>query len=232
MGDTWRIAEEWADRLREAGLSDYADAMEFSGGRCVSFHQRGQVFRIPLADGQRVYLKRDVRISPKDLATDLAYFHLPQPPSEIERRALVRLAEAGIAAPQPIAWGQHRRGLLPGTGMLVMTELPGTALNVLLRDGLDGDARRAAMIAVGNTAARLLRARLYWPDMHAKHFYLQDDFRPETTGVLDVARMRFDRRPRGLYAPRQIRRFCDRLVKQYSGTADDIATFLNALKSV
>jgi hypothetical protein len=127
-----------------------------------------------------------------------------------------------------VAWGQRRRLGLPWQAALVMRQLPGTSLERFLASNPSPEDRRRAMLAVGAVAGRLYGAGLSWPDISPKHFYLCEDLAPETTGVLDLARMRPASVPRALYMPRQLRKFFRRLRACNGGQADQ-ETFLAGL---
>jgi len=197
--------EGWRRRLAEVGLDRFDSLMAFGDGQCVSWHTRGQTYRF--AAGETLYLKRDCYTSAKDVLADLVARRRPQPPCIVELDALHRMRELNIPAPQPVAWGQRRRLALPHQAVLVMRELPGMPLNKWLREVDSTPRRRAVLTAVAQVIVRLYAAGLTWPDVAPKHFFLDG----ERIGVLDLARMRVARRPRVMYVPKQVHRFCARL---------------------
>lgn len=218
------INEQWKDALASAGLDTFDALMGSSQGKCVSWHTRGQTYRIELPDGKVIFLKRDAYTSIKDIFTDLLYFCRPQPPCFREMWALKRVAELGIRAPEVIAWGQRRYGGLPWQGVIVMMELQGVPMYEFLSADPPTDHRRAVMRSAGAAASKLFRAGLTWPDIAPKHFIINGD----AVGILDLARMRKTRLPAKWFMPKQVRRFCNRL-RSRGGNEDDIKTFLDAL---
>lgn len=218
------IDENWKGALAAAGLATFDAMMSSSDGHCLSRHTRGQTYRIELADGEAIFLKRDTYTSVKDIFTDLAHFRRPQPPCLNEVRSLRLVAELGIAAPEVIAQGWRARAGVPWQAVMVMRELPGTAMHEFLRAEPPASHRCAVMRTAGAIAAKLFRAGLAWPDMAPKHFIIDG----ETVGILDLARMRRTGMPLKLFMPRQVRRFCDRF-RSRGGSEDDLRNFLDAL---
>ncbi len=218
------IKDEWKGPLAAAELDTFEAMMESPAGRCVSWHTRGQTYRIELPDGEVVFLKRDAYTSIKDIFTDLLHLRRPQPPCVNEVCALRLVAELGIAAPEVIAWGRRCRAGMPWQAAMVMRELPGAPMYEFLSADTPADRRRDVMRTAGEVAAKLYRAGLAWPDIAPKHFIVNGD----AVGILDLARMRRTRRPVKWFMPKQVRRFCDRLGNR-GGSEDDIKTFLDAL---
>ncbi len=221
------INEQWKDALAAAGLDTFDAMMASSQGRCVSWHTRGQTYRIELAGGEVVFLKRDTYTSVKDIFTDLSYLRRPMPPCINEMYALGLVADLGIAAPEVIAWGRRHRASLPWQAAIVMTELPGAPMYEFLSADPPANRRKAVMRTAGAVAAKLCRAGLAWPDMAPKHFIINGD----TVGILDLARMRRTRRPMKWFMPKQVRRFCQRF-RNRGGSDDDLKTFLDALGGI
>ena len=224
MASQLHINDEWKSILAEAGLDTFAALMQRSDGSLLSIHDRGQVYRFDLPNGRRVYVKRDVFSSGKDVLFDLCRLTRTDPLCIVEAAALTKMASLDIAAPQPLAWGQLRRFCLPHQAVLMMTELPGTQLHKLIEQDPPADERISAMSACGRTARKLYQANLSWPDILPKHFMLHDG----QAGVLDLARMKPTRRPLKSFMPKQIGRFCKRLAKN-GGTQADEAAFMEAL---
>ena len=224
MSAELHINEQWKDTLAAAGLDTFDAVMGSSRGKCVSWHTRGQTYRIELAGGEVIFLKRDAYASVKDILTDLVHLRRPQPPCVNEVRALRFVAELGIPVPEVIAWGQRCRASLPWQAAMVMREVSGVPMYEFLADAPPTDQRRSVMRSAGAVAAKLLRAGLAWPDMAPKHFIINGD----EVGILDLARMRRTRRPAKWFMPKQVRRFRNRLSKR-GGSDDDLKNFLDAL---
>ncbi len=226
------ISDEWKGPLAAAGFDTFDAVMGSVQGECVSWHTRGQTYRIELPalrtsngpGGEVVFLKRDTYTSVKDILTDLVNLRRPLAPCINEMHALGLVADLGIPAPEVIAWGRRGRALLPWQAAIIMTEIPGAAMSEFLKTDQPTDRRRVVMNAAGAVAAKLYQAGLSWPDMVPKHFIIDGD----TVGILDLARMRKTRRPAERFMPKQVRRFSDRLDKR-GGNEDDLKNFLDAL---
>ena len=223
MGE-FHVSDEWKGLLAAAGLGSFDAMMHSTRGECFSRHTRGQTYRILLDDGQAVFLKRDCYTTVKDIAADLLCLRRPQPPCVVEARAIGLVAGLGIAVPEVIAWGQRRMAALPWQAALLTRELPGVPLHQFLKTGPPAERRREAISAAAAVIGRLFRAGLSWRDMQPKHFLLDG----EAIGVIDLARLRHSRLPARLYAPKQLRRFCDGL-RACGGGDGDVKAFLEAL---
>ncbi|MDY7010351.1 MAG: lipopolysaccharide kinase InaA family protein [Planctomycetota bacterium] len=218
------INEQWKDALAAVGLDTFDALMGSSQGKCVSWHRRGQTYRVELEGGKVIFLKRDTYTSVKDIFTDLVNFRRPQPPCFNEMLAIKKVAELGIRAPEVISWGQRRYGGLPWQAAIIMTELPGVPMSEFLKTDQPAENRAVVMNAAGAVAAKLFSAGLSWPDIAPKHFIIDGD----TVGILDLARMRKTNSPVKFFIPKQVRRFGDRF-RSRGGSEDDLKIFLNAL---
>jgi len=184
----FHIDQEWREVLADEGLAGLDALLACDRGVCCSWHTRGQVYRIELADGRTIFLKRDTFTATmlKDAFADLVRLDFPQPPCVKELAALNAVRALGIAAPKPIAWGQRRRLALPVSAVLITMPLAGTPISKMLNGAAEEGALRQALVSAGRIAARLCEAGLSWPDLRAKHFLVDGD----TVGILDLARMR------------------------------------------
>ncbi len=226
------IEDEWKGPLVAAGLDTFDAVMGSTDGKCVSWHTRGQTYRIELPamrtskgpGGEVVFLKRDTYTSAKDILTDLVNLRRPLAPCINEMHALGLVADLSIPVPEVIAWGRRSRASLPWQAAIIMTELPGVPMYEFLSAAPPADRRKAVMRSAGAVAAKLYRAGLSWPDMAPKHFIINGD----EVGILDLARMRRTRRPAEWFMPKQVRRFSNRLISR-NGSEDDLKNFLDAL---
>jgi hypothetical protein len=223
-GTLW-IQEAWRARLEEAGLHSMdvllADPADWAGRirecACFSCHVRGQTYRVTLADGQVMFIKRDSLTQARRIFTDLLAFRRPEPLSERERLAMASLTTLGVSTPPVIAHGQLRRQGLPWKGVLVTECLPGVPLDELL-GASPSLRRRQAMAAAGTLAGTIYAAGFSMPDFLPKHVLYTDDGQ---AGILDVERM--ERCYVGLASlmDKQIERFCDK-ARQAQADEDDI----------
>lgn len=218
------ICEPWGDLLARAGLDSFDALMNTTAGDCLSSHQRGQTWRLRLPDGRTIFLKRDSFTMFKEILTDLCHGRRPEPLSLKERLGLSLAAAVGIRVPEPLAWGQRRRGGLPFRGVLVMTELAGKPLDKCLACLSDSPKRREILRAVGATVGKLYRAGLSWPDLMPKHVFIDE---AGTVGLLDLERLRSTRCAMWRMSKR-VRRFV-RLLRDCGAEADELDAFCEGL---
>ena len=218
------VEGDWADALRQAGLDSFDALYEapFAGRAYV--HDRARTGRLALPDGRTLFLKCAAFTSLKQIAADVLRLRRPEPTSQRERRGLLRVAEAGISAPRPVAWGQRRRCGLPWRGVLAMTLLGGVALDEHLASA-EVDARAEALEAVGRTLKKLYQAGLSWPDLRVKHIFV--DAGP-SVGLLDLERLEPRRGAAGRRTTRQVARFCAEL-RQAGADEGGLAAMLQAM---
>lgn len=221
-----QIVEEWRGPLARAGL-DRLDALLGSGDwECVSYHTRGQTYRLVLPAGDVVFLKRDALTMAKHIIGDLLRLRRPQPQTFKERLAIQRVAALGIATPQVIAWGQRRRRGLPWRAAMLTTCLPGVPLNEYLAARAPGRNRRTVLEAVGCALAKLYRAGLSWPDLVPRHIHVGRDAR---VGMLDLERLRPRRNAMRRCMPRQVGRFC-RMLRDDGVAEEDLAALFDGFE--
>jgi len=218
------IEADWVDALRQAGLDSFDALYEAPFAGRGHIHDRARTGRLALPDGRTLFLKCTTFTSLKQIAADALRLRRPEPGSERERRAQLRLSEAGIATPRPVAWGQRRRCGLPWRGVLAMTLLPGVALFRHLPSA--GRAERAAALeATGRTLRRLYEAGLNWPDLRVKHVFIDDG---PSVGLLDLERLDACRNARGRRATRHLDRFCAEL-RDAGADEGEVAAMLEAM---
>ena len=141
----WRAGDRELCRALEPVLLEPADSQKPRG--VIEHEGRGHLSRIPLDSGEEVFVKQ-LFIRGCSARERIAHAIGLQTVTR-EWRALVRLYEAGVAVPEPIALGT-----LPGGDLLVVTRyLEGRGLN----DALPGSRRERVplLIAVGELIARL-----------------------------------------------------------------------------
>jgi len=218
------VSDGWREALSAGGLGTFDAMMRPEPGECVSWHSRGQAYRVVLPGGEVVFLKRDAFTKLKDVLSDACRLRRPEPACIHELRALRRVAALGVRVPEVIAWGQRRRAGLPWRAVLVTRLLPGVALDELVKASEAGEDRRAALRLAGAAARKLYEAGLSWPDLLPKHFLLAGG----EVGVLDLARMRRTRRAMKRFLPRQVGRFCAKL-RARGADGGDVAALLEGL---
>ena len=182
------IEDAWRRPLAEAGLDTFDALLATRAGECVSYHKRGQTYRVELpAGGRTVYVKRDAHTQAKNVLFDLCRLRRPQPKTWKERRANQAVAALGIATPLAVAWGQRRRWGLPHQGVLVTAPLAGVELDDWLVAEEDASRRTRVLAEVGQAVAKLYRAGWSWPDLVPRHIFLTPG--GEQIGMLDLERL-------------------------------------------
>ena len=191
---------------------------------CVSYHTRGQTYRLVLPGGVVIFLKRDAMTMVKHVVGDLLCLRRPEPQTVKERLAMRRVAALGIATPRVIAWGQQRRMGLPWRAAMLTTCLEGTPLDEYLAGPPPPQVRRDVLTAVGCALAKMYRANLSWPDLLPRHVHVRED---APVGMLDLERLRVRRNAMRRYMPRQVARFCRALLDGGAGQ-EDVTVLLDA----
>jgi heptose I phosphotransferase len=179
---TLEIQPEFRAMLDAAGLATF-DALFDAGAReLVDGHAERSVSRLHLraADGSPVvvYLKRQWSAAARPSVKDFADFQWPTLPAKREWTNAMRLVAAGIPVSPPVAWGRDDS---PGgpRSLIAFQEVAGPSLAAWLRD-CDGapaagsaDLRRAVAAAIGRAVRHLHDAGFSFPDLYAKHIYLE-----------------------------------------------------------
>ena len=156
----WNAGERELCRALEPVLLEPADSKKPQA--VIEREGRARLYRIPLESGEEVFVKQ--RFVRGGSARERIARAIGLRTVAGEWRALVRLYEAGVAVPEPIALGT-----LPGGDSVVVTRyLEGR----LLKDVLPGSRRRRIplLIAVGELIARLhtngyVHRGLRWEDI-------------------------------------------------------------------
>ncbi len=181
----YHILPEWSTRLEQAGLGTLESLLDFNGGKCLSIHKRGATFRFCLEDGSAIYIKRDHFTFKKEMAKDLLRLRWPAQKTVKERLAFEMARNAGIHAPEVIAWGSCTRFGLPHKAAFIMLEIPGTNLDEFVkRNGRE--ASSDAIKAAEGTLMKMQSLGFDWPDHKPEHFIVMPD---GEIAVIDLERM-------------------------------------------
>ena len=187
--------------LLEATSLDTFDALFAAGQRGrVDGHRERSVSRLELAGpgGQAmvVYIKRQRGDAARPAWKDLLEFRWPRLPAEREWRNAQKLLAAGVAVAPPVAWGRSTGPAEPRS-LIVFREVKGPSLAAWLHAMDEGGAapppriRRAVAEAIGKAVLRLHGSGLSFPDLYAKHIFLEnlESGRPRAV-LIDVSRLR------------------------------------------
>lgn len=139
--------------------------------------------------GLRLVHKRIARDAPRDAWHDRLRGRR-RTPAEREHDNLDGLRDAGIRVPTPVGWYAEPDG---ASGVLMEFVPHGATLRTRL-DAAGATERRALLVELAETAARLHRAGWFHRDLYVEHFVLPDDGRGWT--LLDVGRARKSQAPR------------------------------------
>jgi len=188
--------------LEANGLADF-DALYAAAeqGR-VDGHRWRSTSRLALRGADAgapvvVYVKRQWGRAARRPWTDLARLRWPDLPARREWENAQRLRAAGIPVAEPIAFGCAQGGAEPRS-LIVFREVRGMSLAAYvfgLPAGADrgpaARARHAVARAVGEAVRRLHDAGLSFPDLYAKHVYIEAPDGPAPRIVLiDPQRLR------------------------------------------
>jgi len=181
--------------LEAAGLATF-DALFAAGERHrVDGHRLRSVSRLQLAspDGSTVtiFLKRAWGAAAKPRWTDGLFLRWPMSPLRREWKNALKLAAAGIPAAPPVAWGHSAWPGAPRS-LLAFAEVRGPSLAFWLARANPSPARRRVVArAVGDTVRHLHKTGFSFPDLYAKHLYLENADGPAPRIVLiDPQRLR------------------------------------------
>ena len=197
---TLEIQPEFRAILEAAGLATF-DALFAAGTRqLVDGHAERSVSRLHLrtADGAQVviYLKRQWGAAARPSFKDFAGLRWPMLPAKREWQNALRLMAADIPVSTPVAWG---RGDSPDgpRSLIAFREVAGPSLAAWLRKAGDGPAavaptlRHDVGVAIGEAVRKLHDAGISFPDLYAKHVYIEGLEEGKVRIVLiDVSRLR------------------------------------------
>jgi heptose I phosphotransferase len=187
--------------LLEAASLDTFDALFAAGQRGrVDGHRERSVSRLELAgpDGRTVvlYVKRQWGAAARPPWKDFMEFRWPMLPAEREWRNARNLLAAGVAVAPPVAWGRSTGPAEPRS-LIVFREVKGPSLAAWLHAMDEGGAappprlRRAVAESIGKAVQRLHGCGLSFPDLYAKHIFLENLESGQPRAVLiDVSRLR------------------------------------------
>ena len=181
--NTLHIHPDYRPLLEAARLADF-DALFAAGEHHrVDGHRLRSVSRLqlPRPDGSTVtlFLKRAWGEAATPRWTDWLTLRRPASPLRREWKNTLKLAAAGIPVAPPVAWG-HSAWPGPARALLALAEVRGPSLAFwLARADPPPNRRRAVARAVGAVVRRLHAAGFSFPDLYAKHLYLENADAPD-----------------------------------------------------
>jgi len=186
--------------LAANGLADF-DALFVAGDAShIDGHATRSVSRLELrgADGKPVvlYLKRQWGPSARPPLADLMQCRWPMLPAHREWINLTRLVRAGIPTATPVVWG-HGRGPSGPRSLLATLAVNGRSLARWIEEAAPtartGDAawqRHSVADAIGLAVRQLHDAGFSFPDLYAKHVYIDESADEPRIALIDVYRLR------------------------------------------
>lgn len=197
---TLHIQPDWQALLEANGLASFEALFAAGDAGLVDGHQERSVSRVALraAGGEPViiYLKRRWGRAAGRSWTDLLRLKWPACATAREWFNIQRLAAAGIPVADPVAWGRAAGPEGPRT-LLAVREVRGLSLaswlDRLTPGGAEPGPRSVAQVsaAVGKAVRRLHDAGYSFPDLYAKHLFLEEAGGEAPRVVLiDVSRLR------------------------------------------
>ncbi|MGB2998486.1 MAG: lipopolysaccharide kinase InaA family protein [Phycisphaerae bacterium] len=217
---TLHIHPDYAALLEANGLATF-DALYAAGEASrVDGHRERSVSRLELRAPEGgvviIYLKRWWGGAARRNWADVFRLRWPAPAAAREWSNLRRLRTAGVPVAEPVAWGQSSGPGKPRT-LLAVREVRGSSLAFWLHQLTEGGEADSAAYSIdtvaratGRAIRRLHGAHFSFPDLYAKHVYLEDTGADEPRVVfIDAQRLRrYTRRRRAadlaaLYATTQ-----------------------------
>jgi len=197
---TLEIQPEFRALLEAAGLATFGALFAAGERELVDGHAERSVSRLRLqaADGSPVviYLKRQWGAAARPPLKDLEHLHWPMLPAKREWQSALRLVAAGVPVSTPVACGRDDSPDGPRS-LIAFQEVAGPSLAAWLHDcqgapaADSADLRRAVGEAIGKAVRRLHDAGFSFPDLYAKHIYLEGLKEGRVRIVLiDVSRLR------------------------------------------
>jgi heptose I phosphotransferase len=178
--------------LASAGLSQFRDFMDYSGGTHIC-HKRGRsVYRLEVGE-RAFYLKRN-RFHWVEFWKRISRLKWPPRGALVEWKNILAVREAGIPTVSPVAMGECVKFGLDIASFTLTEELYGAIpLDVVLQKELSGtldDAgrlrKRRLTLELAATARKLHGSGMYHQDFYLSHFYLG---RGETLYLIDLQRV-------------------------------------------
>ncbi|MCK6456298.1 MAG: lipopolysaccharide kinase InaA family protein [Phycisphaerae bacterium] len=173
-----QIEPQYAAVLAAAGLTEFDAFMERRpDGPPASVHRHRETVPI-CVNGQpaprRFFLKRVFRVPAKHARADWLRRRVARSQAWREWEAIARLESARIGVMRRVAVGERRRGVRAVSAFLLVeaVEAERTVADWLrMHDGVTSRMRHRLFAALGETAGRLIRAGLRWPDAHPRHVF-------------------------------------------------------------
>jgi tRNA A-37 threonylcarbamoyl transferase component Bud32 len=182
MAGTFYIDECYRVPLAAIGLRDFRSVMDARVGIPLGTHDDRNAVRLEVElDGQmrQVYLKRTLRHPLAALLKELLTGVWPQARPIREYRMARTLGRLGIPAMKAIGCGQRRRLWMPHQAFVLVEAVPARfmldqVLQVRLTEQAMLSARQKHELvrALGALVRQLHDADLRWPDLVAKHIFL------------------------------------------------------------
>lgn len=179
-GFCW-IHPEFRDLAAQHRLSDLAALMSRTDGTPVSpQHRQREILRLDLPDRAgaltTLYLKREWDVRWRFLARQILHRQGAWTPARTEFEALLRLADAGVAVPRPVACLQ-RLGWRTQCCLVLEGVAAAVALNHYLASNLRDAApreREQLFVQLGSEVARLHNCGVHQPRLYTTEIYVTD----------------------------------------------------------
>lgn len=202
MTDRPDISETLASAIRQEGLDTLKGAFVYSGGEELSKPGLGHRHRsrLTLTDDQgaehELYLKRygsePLGHRLKRLWTHGRFLT----PAAVEAGNIRRVLSAGVATMRVVAWGEEKRPLGGGRSYIVVTAVPGDALErcgaeYIERCRTEGRDDRIECLtgAIADMVRRLHAAGLVHRDLYSSHVFLHESGGTPELYLIDLARV-------------------------------------------
>jgi tRNA A-37 threonylcarbamoyl transferase component Bud32 len=195
---TDEASADLAEALRLAALDTVDGAFDYERGEDLDkpglgVRRRTRVVLTDHSGGEhRLYLKRYGRAALADRLRLLWSRGLGRSPADVECESIRAVRRAGVRTMMPVAQGQERSLLSTGRSYLVVTEVPGDALERCAESHLSsGDEARGADLAsaLAELVGALHSAGLVHRDLYASHVFLEETGETPRLWLIDLARV-------------------------------------------
>lgn len=191
---------DWADALRSAGLDTVEGAFAYAGGEDLTKSGLGsrRRTRLTLTDEtglpREVYLKRYTRESPARRICRWLTYGRRRSPAGVEFANIQAARKVGLPTMQAVAFGEEFDRLGAVRSYLVVTAVPGDALERCGRDFVTRHADSPMVIerltrSLAEMVRTLHRAGYVHRDLYASHVFLHERGGGFSLYLIDLARM-------------------------------------------
>jgi hypothetical protein len=178
--------------LEQMGLSTLSSVKAFKGDLVKNHRGRRDILKITLpgAGGKTLFLKRNWKPYKKDGLGSLVRRGKVWSLSRQEWENSRALAAAGISTAELVAFGEDCGPLWERFSFLITAAARGNqTLDDFLRACRNAPERRRVFDSLAREIRRMHAAGLAWPDLFARHIFIDSELAPPRFCCIDMARL-------------------------------------------